>query len=334
VTSRHTPATLKSETILKSGKPAIGLGCATFGREIDEATAFAIMDYAVEHGITFFDTAEAYGGGQAREYRRTQLGVSDEREVSGEEHSSEKIIGRWLTARKCRDRIVLASKVTRNFTHEALRRSLEASLKRLQTDRLDFYFFHRFDPAIPFFESLSAMDAVIKAGLAEASGCSNFTAQQMMDALTVCRENRLKSPIAIEVPYNLVQRDIESELLPLAVARKLRVIAYSPLAAGFLSGKYSPDRATLPKGTRFDVIPGHMDVYFSPQNFALVTRLHQFAAQAGVAPLELAAAWAFQQPAIDTVLVGARTTQHLTAALKARELAFLPEWHAEITRWK
>src|SRR3989454_12828447 len=86
--------------------PRIGLGCATFGREIDEDASFRIMDYAVERGITLFDTAEAYGGGQAREYRRTQLDVDDEREVSGEMHSSEKIIGRWLRSRGCRKDIV------------------------------------------------------------------------------------------------------------------------------------------------------------------------------------------------------------------------------------
>lgn len=292
------------------------------------------MDYAVEHGITLFDTAEAYGGGQAREYRRKQLGVDDEREVSGEAHSSEKIIGRWLRARQCRDRIILASKATCNFTREALRRSLEASLERLQTDRLDIYLFHRFDLSVPLSESLAAMDGVVRSGLAGTSGCSNFTARQVADALAVCHEQGLIGPTAVEVPYNLIQREIENELLPLTAKRKLRVIAYSPLAAGFLSGKYSPDRSTLPKGTRFDVIPGHMDIYFLPENFVLVERLHQFAAQAGVAPLELAAAWTFQQPAIDTVLVGARTIGHLAAALKARELAFHPEWHAEIARWK
>src|SRR5215831_19946331 len=109
---------MEQRALGKSAIPAsrIGLGCATFGREVTEEAAFRIMDYAVERGITLFDTAEAYGGGQARQYRKNLLGVDDEREVSGEMHSSEKIIGRWLRATGMRDRIVLLTKVARNFT--------------------------------------------------------------------------------------------------------------------------------------------------------------------------------------------------------------------------
>ena len=127
----------------------LALGCTTFGREIPEETAFALMDYAVAHGITLFDTAEAYGGGQARAYRRDRLGIDDTREVSGEMHSSEKIIGRWLKSRGCRDQITLVTKVTRDFTRAHVRAALEASLSRLQTDRVDLYLYHSFDQTTP-----------------------------------------------------------------------------------------------------------------------------------------------------------------------------------------
>lgn len=313
--------------------PRIGLGCATFGREITETTAFEIMDYAVEHGVTLFDTAEAYGGGEARAYRKAHLGLDDQREVSGESHSSEKIIGRWLRARGCRPAITIATKVTRNFTRAHLRQSLEASLERLQTDWVDIYLYHRFEPSIPLIEALEAMHDVIAARLTRAGGCSNFTAPQIAEALELCRTQQLTPPTTIEAIYNILQRDIEQELLPLATREELQVLAYSPLAAGFLTGKYSPDRALLPRGTRFDVIPGHIDLYFSPRNFTLVDRLQELARRLDIPPAELATAWALQQGALHTVLAGARSTQHLATALKARELVFRPEWQAEIDHW-
>ena len=108
----------------------IGLGCTTFGREIDEQTSFAIMDHALDHGITLFDTAEAYGAAEAKDYRKNQLGIVDEREVSTESHSSEKIIGRWLHSRGCRDRITLCTKVTTTHTCEHVAQGAYCSLHR------------------------------------------------------------------------------------------------------------------------------------------------------------------------------------------------------------
>src|SRR4051812_46346595 len=157
----------------------LGLGCTTFGRESTEAEAFALMDYALVNGITLFDTAEAYGGGQARAYRRTQLGVDDTREVSDEMHSSEKIIGRWFKARGTRDRITLVTKVTKDFRTEHVRQALEASLTRLQTDHADLYLYHSFDPNSPPDEAAAAIDSVIRAGLTRAGGCSNHSGAQL-----------------------------------------------------------------------------------------------------------------------------------------------------------
>src|ERR1700733_11385108 len=123
----------------------LGLGCVTFGREVDDSAAFEIMDYAFEHGIRLFDPEEAYGGGQARAYRREAYGVDDEREVSGEWHSSEKIVGRWLLSRGVREQLVLVTKVTTNFTEAHLFDALSESLSRLQTDCVDVYLLHGFD---------------------------------------------------------------------------------------------------------------------------------------------------------------------------------------------
>ena len=118
---------------------AIGLGCVTFGREIGEKESFRLMDYAIEKGITFFDTAEAYGGGQSRTQRKQQLGVDDEREVTGEMSSSERIIGDWMRSRDCRSQITLCSKVSTGGSAANIGKALDASLKRLQTDCIDIY---------------------------------------------------------------------------------------------------------------------------------------------------------------------------------------------------
>jgi len=315
----------------RPGARRLGLGCATFGREISEADAFALMDHAVAHGLTLFDTAEAYGGGQARAYRRDRLGVDDVREVSGELHSSEKIVGRWLRARGLREQITLVTKVTRDFRRPAVRAALEASLTRLQTDRVDCYLYHAFDAGTPPEEAAAALDAVVRAGLARAGGCSNYSGAQLRGALAASHQAGLRPFEVVELPYNLLQH--APDALPVAVEHGLGVLAYSPLAAGFLTGKYTPDRTAVPKGTRFDVIPAHADVYFCERNFQRVARLHALAGRIGVPPLQLALAWVLQNRAITTVLIGARTRTHLDTALAAERLVLDPAWLAEIAAW-
>jgi aryl-alcohol dehydrogenase-like predicted oxidoreductase len=319
---------MEKRTLGRSGISCgrIGLGCATFGREIDEDEAFRIMDYAVERGITLFDTAETYGGGQAREYRRSYLGIDDQREVSGEMHSSEKIVGHWLRSRNARGQVVLVTKVTTNFTREHVRQALESSLDRLQTGYVDLYLYHSFDTATPIDESAAAADQCVRQGLARAVGCSNHTAEQLAAALEASRRQGLARFEAIESNYNLAAPDIESDILPLARREGLGVITYSPLAAGFLTGKYTPDRSSFPKGTRFDVIPGHADVYFSDRNFRVVELVRALAMRTGVPAPRLAFAWVLRNPAVDVVLAGARTTAHLDNALAALKTGFDPAW--------
>ncbi len=317
---------------LKTGR--LGLGCATFGREISEADAFSIMDQAVALGIRLFDTAEAYGGGQARLYRKNVLGADDEREVSGEMHSSEKIVGRWMKSRGSRREIVLLTKVTSNFTREHVRQALAASLERLQTDAVDLYLYHSFDPNSPVEEACIAMDEMVRTGWARAGGCSNFSGAQLEAALAASSLLGLARFEVTECPYSLVAREIETDLLPVAERQRVGVIAYSPLAAGFLTGKYSPDRTAVPKGTRFDVIPGHADVYFQERNFRYVEYLRQLSARTGLPAERLAMAWALQNPHVDTVLVGARTKAHLDNAVAAAATEFPAAWMEEIRQWE
>jgi len=311
--------------------PRLGLGCATFGREITQEEAFRIMDAAVERGITLFDTAEAYGGGQAREYRKRHLGVDDEREVSGEMHSSEKIVGRWLRATGMRSRIVLLTKVTTNFTREHVGEAIAGSLERLQTEYVDLYLYHQFDPNTPVEEAAEAASAVQRLGLARAVGCSNYKAPQLREALQASAARLLTPFQVIESNYNLAVRDIEAELLPLARQESLGVITYSPLGAGFLSGKYGPDRSAFPARSRFDVIPGHADIYFSERNFALAAKLRDLAERTGIPATQLALNWVLQNPSVDTVLIGARTLAHLDNAIAAATLP--PDSCVEMSAW-
>ncbi|MFN0170145.1 MAG: aldo/keto reductase [Bryobacteraceae bacterium] len=308
----------------------LGLGTATFGREIDQDEAFRVMDYAVEHGVTLFDTAEGYGGGQAKEYRRKYLGVDDQREVSHEMHSSEKIIGRWLASRNCRKDIVLMTKVSTDHTRDHVRQALAASLERLKTDFADVYFYHSYDAGTPMEEAVTAMNEVVKSGHVRVGGCSNYSGQQLTAAIEFAERNGMAQFGALENSYSLAAREIETDAMPVCRQRGVGVVAYSPLGAGFLAGKYTPDRNALPKGTRFDVIPGHMDVYFSETNFTVVKQLHAMAERVNVPPLRLAMGWVIQNPNVATVLVGARHPGHIDNALEAKSMEFPAHWMTEM----
>jgi aryl-alcohol dehydrogenase-like predicted oxidoreductase len=311
----------------------IGLGCGTFGREIDDEMSLAIMDRAFELGIRLFDTAEAYGGGQSREYRRQVYGVDDQREVSGEMHSSEKIMGRWLRSRGVRDDVVLVTKKLRNFERASVRQALAESLERLQTDRVDVYLYHQFDASTPPEEAVAAMHEVVESGLARAGGCSNYNAAQLRQALVISRSNGLRRFEAIENNYNLAVPDIAEDMLPLCRQEEIGVFTYSPLGAGFLTGKYTPDRTNFPAGSRFHVVPGHADVYFSDRNFRVVERLHQFAARVRLPAHRLAMAWVFQNPDVANVLVGARKMEHLDNAVEALAMELPKAWLEEMNSW-
>lgn len=300
---------------------AIGLGCATFGREIDEATSIDLLDYALDKGIQFLDTAEIYGGGNAQAYRRENLKVDDVREVSGEMHSSELILGRWLKSRGVRDQVTLCTKVSTGNSPENIARAVQDSLNRLQVDAIDLYMVHLYDPKVPFPEVLEALNREIEAGRVKTLGCSNHTADQVRECLKICRDRGWARFEAIENIYNLVHAEVETDLLPLCREEDLSFIGYSPLGAGFLTGKYTPDRNQLPAGTRFDVIPGHCDVYFSEEGFRLVEKLKAMSEETGYSMAYLAGTWANRNPAITCMLFGARKRSHIDNALACLEQA-------------
>lgn len=274
---------------------AIGIGGATFGREIDGQTTFGVLDRALERGITLIDTAEAYGAGR-----------------------SEELIGRWLAERGVRHQITLATKVSGTLTAERVRSSCEASLRRLGVEHVDLFQLHRWDPETPLEETLGAMDELVRAGKTRAIGCSNYAAWQLTKALWRQDVGGLVRFESTQPVYNLADRRVEQELLPLCADQGLGVITYSPLGAGFLTGKYRRGGG-VPEGTRFDIVPAHQEIYFTPARFRVMEGLRELAAGAGLPMAHTALAWVLGRPGVTSVLIGARDPAHVDQGLAAAE---------------
>lgn len=280
---------------------SIGLGCVTFGREIDRDTSFQVMDHALERGITLFDTAEAYAAG-----------------------ASEAVVGEWLTERGTRDKIVLATKVAGTVTKERVISSAEESLSRLKTDCIDLFQLHSWDDETPLEQTLEGLNQLVMQGKVRYIGCSNFMAWQLAKALLLSEQQGIARMESIQPPYNLVQREIEDEVLPLCADQDIGVMSYSPLAAGFLTGKYRRGQE-VPKGTRFDVIPGHRPIYFTDHGYEVLDRLDNAAAQCGRSLVQLALAWVLQQRDVTSVLIGARDISQVDQAFEASKAAIADE---------
>lgn len=271
----------------------IGMGCVTFGREVNPQSSLSILDHAFESGIKLFDTAEAYAAGE-----------------------SERVVGEWMQSRKTRDKVVLATKINGTLTRRRIIASAEASLKRLRTDRIDLLQTHVWDEITPFAETLEALTSLVNAGKVRYIGCSNYSGLQLSKALSLSCAAGLSRMISVQPPYNLVQRGIETDLLPICRAEDIGVISYSPLAAGFLTGKYRPG-AAIPSGTRFDVIPAHQDIYFTEHGYQVLRQLDQEVATTNRSHAELALSWVLRQPGITSVLIGARNDQQIDQALES-----------------
>ena len=222
---------------------SIGLGGVTFGRETDAETSFAIMDRALECGITLFDTAEAYAAGR-----------------------SEEVVGQWLAERRSRQQIVLATKVTPPLRRDRILGSAEASLRRLRTDHVDLFQLHAWDNASPLDETLEALDALVQAGKARVVGCSNLAAWQLCKALWRQDAHGWARMESVQPNYNLLVRDIERELLPLCADQEIGVLSYSPLGGGFFTGKYVQGEP-VPKDSRLDIVPGMQSIYLHDSGY-------------------------------------------------------------------
>jgi aryl-alcohol dehydrogenase-like predicted oxidoreductase len=273
----------------------------TFGSQVDEPTSRTIVDQCLERGINFVDTANAYNAGK-----------------------TEEILGRILAGR--RDRVVLASKVCnkmgdgadeQGLSPAAIRKAIDASLRRLQTDYLDLYYMHQPDYATPIEDTLAAMDELVRAGKVRYVAASNYASWQVCRMLWLAEKNGWQPIAAVQPMYNVLSRRIEQELLPCCVDQQLGVVPYNPLAGGLLTGKHQA-AAPIP-GTRFERMPMYRDRYWNAENFAAVDSLKPVAAEAGRSLVDLSILWLLQQPAVTSIILGVSSLDHLKAALAAAE---------------
>jgi len=215
---------------------------------------------------------------------------------------------------------------------ENIRNALAGSLERLGVDHVDMYKLHRADDT-PIDETLSALSEEVDAGHMRAIGCSNFSAVQLSEALEVSRSNRYRRFNVIQPPYSLALPDADDDIFPICERDGVAVTAYSPLGAGFLTGKYTPDRSAIPQGSRYDIMPAHADQYFSERNFHVLDLLGAKAAQMGTSMIRLALAWVMHHPAVTSTIIGARTPEHIDNAVAARDIAMNDELWTEMRRW-
>lgn len=289
------------------------LGTMPFGAEADEAGSAAMFRVARDHGVNFFDSADVYAGGRAEE-----------------------ILGRLI--KDVREDVIITSKAyfqagtdvnAMGASRRHLLLSVEKSLRRLATDRIDVYFVHRFDERTPVEETLRALDDLVRQGKVVYVGASNFAAWQVEKALGVAAKAGWTPFHVIQPMYSLVKRQAEAEILPMAQAENLGVITYSPLAGGLLSGKYGLGRK--PETGRILTHKISQVRYGEAWNYEVAERFTAFARSRGFDPVTLAVAWVGSHPAVTAPIVGARNAEQLRASLAAADLKMTAELRAEIS---
>ena len=288
-------------------------GTMSFGGDADEETSAAMFHRCREVGINFFDSANAYSRGR-----------------------SEEILGKLIQG--CRDELVITSKVfgkmgedvnAGGLSRRNIIKAIEDSLRRLGTDRLDLYFVHQLDPLTPVETTLRALDDLVHQGKIVHPAVSNWAAWQIAKALGISAREGLARFECIQPMYNLVKRQVEVEILPLAASEQVGVISYSPLGGGLLTGKYSTSQK--PDQGRVVQNPQYARRYAPPVYYEIAENLNAHAQERGYHPATLAVAWVMTHPAITAPIIGARNVQQLEASLAALEVDMTPAWRAEIS---
>jgi aryl-alcohol dehydrogenase-like predicted oxidoreductase len=284
----------------------LAFGTMSFGHEADETTSALLYARCRDAGINMFDCADVYAKGR-----------------------SEQILGRLIEPH--RDQIVLATKAgfpssgdvnARGASRYHLVRACEASLERLGTDRIDIYYLHRFDPDTDLEQALRALELLTQQGKILYPALSNFAAWQAERALGIAERKNLGPAVCVQPMYNLLKRQAEVEILPMAMEHKLGVFPYSPLAGGLLSGKYVA-AAEVPNA-RHSVNKAYQTRYAHTQASEVVPEFMSIARELGVHPATLAVAWVLAHPGVTAPLLGARSVEQLAPSLAASELKLEP----------
>lgn len=281
----------------------IGLGTNNFGGRTDLEASRRVIDAAIDHGINFFDTADIYA-----------------------ETRSESILGEVMGTR--RDKIVLATKFGKPISGSTEKKrasrayifkAVEASLTRLKTDRIDLYQQHEPDPETPIEETLGTLEELVKAGKIRYYGASNFSPKQLREAQAAARRAGYRGFVSSQDEYSLVERTIESELLPVVRDERMALVPFFPLASGLLTGKYR--NGERPAGSRFGAWAALGERYLTQRNLVLVEKFDAFAIASGHSVLELAFAWLLAQDSVPSVIAGATTAEQIVANAAASN------WH-------
>ena len=282
----------------------VGLGCNNFGGRVGLEGTRAVVDAALEVGITFFDTADVYGNGGG----------------------SEELLGQVLEGR--RERVLLATKFggdmgdgtiargSREYVHKAV----EASLRRLRTDYIDLYQYHRADGITPYEETFGALDELVREGKVRYVGHSNFTARDVEEVDALARRREIARPVSAQNQYSLLRREVEQDLLPTCERLGIGVLPYFPLASGLLTGKYKRD-APRPEGTRLTT----RDEIFTDETWDRLEALERYAGERGVTLLEVAIGGLAAEPAVVSVIAGATKPEQVQANARAGEWEPTPD---------
>lgn len=291
----------------------IGLGGNNFGWRIDEQTSISVINHALDMDVNFIDTADVYGRGQSEEF-----------------------VGKAVRSK--RSQVIIATKFgfamgngpnDQGGSRYYIKKAVEASLKRLQTDYIDLYQMHTPDATTPIEETLRTLDDLVREGKVRYIGCSNFAGWQLCEALWTSKVNSLESFVTVQPQYNLLNRRIEQELVPCCQAYGVGVIPYSPLASGFLTGKYRRGE-DAPAGTRLATRPRMQSRLLTDHNFDLLAKLEAFAAERGHNVGELAIAWLLSHPWLSTVIAGAIKVEQVSANVAAAAWRLTVEEIAEL----
>ena len=290
----------------------ICLGTNNFGGQISEEASITIVDKALDCGINVVDTSDVYTGGK-----------------------SEEIIGKALKGR--RDNVIIATKVgfgskgpnQSGLSRKHILSQVEHSLNTLQTDFIDIYYLHHFDPETPLEETLQTFNDLVRTGKVRYVACSNFSAWQIAQAQRVCETHDLEKPIAVEPPYNLLQRDIEKDIIPYCQQEGLGILTYTPLMGGFLTGKYSKD-AHPPRGSRFEHNPRLWERANKESNFAVLEQIESVANEVGISISKLAISWILKNPAITAPIVGASSAEQVEENCKTVEINLNDETYQKL----
>ncbi|MDR6378556.1 aldo/keto reductase [Paraburkholderia strydomiana] len=290
------------------------LGTMTFGLQTEEDASRRILDTAADAGVNFIDTADVYPLG------------SDH----GDAGRTEEIVGRWLKGK--RDRFILATKAVgkmgpsawdQGASRKHLLDAIDASLKRLGTDYVDLYQLHTDDANTPLDETLEALDVIVRSGKARYIGVSNFLAYRLARALGRADVLRVARFVSVQPRYNLLFRQIERELLPLAAEEQLAVMPYNPLAGGLLTGKHKLDAA--PPSGRFTETVGkagamYQERYWHQREFETIERLKAIVEPTGESLTRVSLAWVLANPLVTSAIIGASRAEQLNDTLAASEL--------------